>query len=154
MNDRQSSIYQSDPNLREPQLGEAAIASWSFALSFSTTFEPIRPVPPITTIFITNLLSSLPSGSVYQPHVADTRLCAFCVRQNHSPAPGDNYSLLWLRNKDLMNWEKRGRLTPWTRSSEPWTVPRVHPPVLSVHRLASSVRPSSASRSRKSAAPT
>jgi len=33
-----------------PVLGAAAIASWSF--SFSTIFDPIKPVPPITTIFM------------------------------------------------------------------------------------------------------
>src|SRR5262245_17044168 len=36
-----------------PVFGAAAIASCPFRLSFSTTFDPIRPVPPITTIFMT-----------------------------------------------------------------------------------------------------
>src|SRR6185437_16441194 len=35
-----------------PVLGDAATASWPSARSFSMSFEPIRPVPPITTIFI------------------------------------------------------------------------------------------------------
>src|SRR5262249_48498045 len=35
-----------------PVLGAAAIASWPFCFSFSTTFDPIKPVPPITTIFM------------------------------------------------------------------------------------------------------
>src|SRR5690348_2275996 len=39
-----------------PVLGAAEIASWPRAFSFSTTFEPISPVPPITTIFISSSL--------------------------------------------------------------------------------------------------
>src|SRR5574341_1193476 len=35
-----------------PVLGAAATASCPSALSFVTSFDPIRPVPPITTIFI------------------------------------------------------------------------------------------------------
>src|SRR6266850_3676161 len=35
-----------------PELGDAATASCPTALSFVTSFDPIRPVPPITTIFI------------------------------------------------------------------------------------------------------
>src|SRR6516164_3084599 len=36
-----------------PVFGAAAIASCLFCFSFSTTFDPINPVPPITTIFMT-----------------------------------------------------------------------------------------------------
>src|SRR6185437_2642763 len=35
-----------------PVLGAAATASYPRALSFAMSFDPIRPVPPITTIFI------------------------------------------------------------------------------------------------------
>src|SRR5258705_9182290 len=35
-----------------PVLGAAATASCPLALSFAMSFDPIRPVPPITTIFI------------------------------------------------------------------------------------------------------
>src|SRR5262249_14509628 len=35
-----------------PVFGAAAIASWPFCLSFATTLEPIKPVPPMTTIFM------------------------------------------------------------------------------------------------------
>ncbi|MCM0675660.1 hypothetical protein NCC78_13315 [Micromonospora phytophila] len=38
-----------------PVFGAAATASWPCSPSFATTFDPIRPVPPITTIFTTNL---------------------------------------------------------------------------------------------------
>jgi hypothetical protein len=39
-----------------PVFGAAAIASCPFCLSFSTTFDPIKLVPPITTIFMTSPL--------------------------------------------------------------------------------------------------
>jgi hypothetical protein len=35
-----------------PVLGAAGTASWPCSVSFATSFVPIRPVPPITTIFI------------------------------------------------------------------------------------------------------
>jgi hypothetical protein len=35
-----------------PVFGAAATTSWSFLRSRSTVFEPMRPVPPITTIFM------------------------------------------------------------------------------------------------------
>jgi hypothetical protein len=35
-----------------PLLGEAAMTSWPPWRSMATVFEPIRPVPPITTIFM------------------------------------------------------------------------------------------------------
>src|SRR5947208_2000952 len=35
-----------------PVAGDAASGSWPAARSLVTSFEPIRPVPPITTIFI------------------------------------------------------------------------------------------------------
>src|SRR5260221_9796116 len=36
-----------------PAFGAAAVASWPRCFNFWTTFDPIRPVPPITTIFMT-----------------------------------------------------------------------------------------------------
>jgi hypothetical protein len=39
-----------------PVFGAAAMASCLFCFSFSTTFDPIKPVPPITTIFVTSPL--------------------------------------------------------------------------------------------------
>jgi hypothetical protein len=35
-----------------PDFGDAAIASWPCSASLATTLEPIRPLPPITTIVI------------------------------------------------------------------------------------------------------
>ena len=38
--------------LLTPVLGEAATTSWPPWRSMATVFEPMRPVPPITTIFM------------------------------------------------------------------------------------------------------
>src|SRR5262244_1067715 len=38
-----------------PVLGEAAKTSWPPCRRMATVFEPIKPVPPITTIFMVNL---------------------------------------------------------------------------------------------------
>jgi len=47
-----------------PVSGDAATASWPLARSFLMSFDPIRPVPPITTIFIRVPFRSVPgSGS-------------------------------------------------------------------------------------------
>jgi hypothetical protein len=35
-----------------PFFGEAATTSWPRARRMATAFEPIRPVPPMTTIFM------------------------------------------------------------------------------------------------------
>ena len=35
-----------------PESGDAATTSWSSSRRPATTFEPIRPVPPMTTIFM------------------------------------------------------------------------------------------------------
>jgi len=39
-----------------PSLGEAGTASWPCSVSLATSFEPTRPVPPMTTIFKLTLL--------------------------------------------------------------------------------------------------
>ena len=41
-----------------PELGEAAIASWPLSMRCSTTLDPMRPVPPMTTIFMMTVPSS------------------------------------------------------------------------------------------------
>jgi hypothetical protein len=43
---------QLDGAVDRPVAGDAASGSWPSARSFVTSFDPIRPVPPITTIFI------------------------------------------------------------------------------------------------------
>src|SRR5437870_3665035 len=47
-----------------PVLGEAAMTSWPPWRRMGMVFEPIRPVPPITTIFIANLLVRCPQAGV------------------------------------------------------------------------------------------
>src|SRR6266550_579201 len=51
-----ASLRPSPVMLLTPVLGEAATTSWPRWRRMGTVFEPIRPVPPITTIFIPNLL--------------------------------------------------------------------------------------------------
>src|SRR5262249_45332213 len=48
--------------LLTPVLGEAATTSWPRWRRMGTVFEPIRPVPPIMTIFIPNLLMRSPEA--------------------------------------------------------------------------------------------
>src|SRR5262249_9033991 len=45
-----------------PVSGEAATTSWPPLRRMATVLEPIRPVPPITTIFIANLLDQTSVG--------------------------------------------------------------------------------------------
>src|SRR5882724_4990651 len=47
-----------------PVLGEAATTSWPLWRRMGTVLEPIRPVPPIMTIFIANLLVRSPQAGV------------------------------------------------------------------------------------------
>src|SRR6059058_3234902 len=51
-----ASLRPSPVMLLTPELGEAATTSWPPWRRMATVFEPIRPVPPITTIFIVRLL--------------------------------------------------------------------------------------------------
>src|SRR5512147_1192788 len=44
-----------------PVLGEAATTSWPPWRRMATVFEPMRPVPPMTTIFI--IIPFLPAGA-------------------------------------------------------------------------------------------
>src|SRR5258705_9506219 len=54
-----------------PVLGEAATTSWPRWRRMGTVFEPIRPVPPITTIFIANLLVRGPQAGVCDDRPVD-----------------------------------------------------------------------------------
>jgi hypothetical protein len=47
-----ASLRPSPVMLLTPLLGEAATTSWPPWRRMATVFEPIRPVPPITTIFV------------------------------------------------------------------------------------------------------
>src|SRR5439155_8367106 len=51
-----ASLRPSPVMLLTPVFGEAATTSWPRWRRMGAVFEPIRPVPPITTIFIPNLL--------------------------------------------------------------------------------------------------
>src|SRR5207302_5654707 len=57
-----ASLRPSPVMLLTPVFGEAATTSWPRWRRKGTVFEPIRPVPPITTIFIPNLLVRSPQA--------------------------------------------------------------------------------------------
>src|SRR5262249_32746179 len=57
-----------------PELGDAATASCPFSRSFLTSFDPMSPVPPITTIFIFVSL-------IFQPQHFETCL-SYLLRPN------------------------------------------------------------------------
>src|SRR3546814_8987858 len=44
-----------------PEAGDAATTSWSFSRSLLTSFVPMRPLPPITTVF----MSGPPANGVF-----------------------------------------------------------------------------------------
>src|SRR6266436_7005001 len=69
-----------------PVLGEAATTSWPPWRRMATVFEPIRPVPPITTIFIANLLVRSP-----QAGVCDGRALGIGKRFVWIPPPRDGH---------------------------------------------------------------
>jgi hypothetical protein len=50
-----ASLRPSPVMLLTPLLGEAATTSWPPRRRMATVFEPIRPVPPMTTIFMVTL---------------------------------------------------------------------------------------------------
>src|SRR5262249_13717914 len=58
-----------------PVFGAAAIASCPFCFSFPTTFDPIKPVPPITTIFMTrlSLIRVAPNDTIVSSSLLDSR---------------------------------------------------------------------------------
>jgi hypothetical protein len=47
---RRAASTPSPLSVSTPVRGEAATASWPWSASFSTTFEPMSPVPPMTMI--------------------------------------------------------------------------------------------------------
>src|SRR5262245_41157879 len=59
-----ASLRPSPVMLLTPVSGEAATTSWPPWRRMGTVFEPIRPVPPTTTIFIPNLLVCSPQAGV------------------------------------------------------------------------------------------
>src|SRR6266851_8605056 len=68
-----ASLRPSPVMLLTPVLGEAATTSWPPWRRMATVFEPIRPVPPMTTIFIPNLLVRSPQAGVCDGCAASRR---------------------------------------------------------------------------------
>jgi hypothetical protein len=48
-----------------PEFGDAATTSCPFLRSLSTVFDPMSPLPPITTIFMPNLLVRSPKFGLF-----------------------------------------------------------------------------------------
>ena len=71
----------------QDRAGDAASGSWPSARSLVTSFDPIRPVPPITTIFI-----CFPSGFVSDGLLRSVPPVARRSHPSKSPAP-----IPWLR---------------------------------------------------------
>src|SRR6267378_3639438 len=57
-----ASLRPSPVMVSTPVFGEAATTSWLRWRRMATVFEPIKPVPPMTTIFIANLLVRSPQA--------------------------------------------------------------------------------------------
>src|SRR3989454_11879354 len=90
-----ASLRPSPVMLLTPVLGEAATTSWPPWRRMATVFEPIRPVPPITTIFIANLLVRSP-----QAGVCDGTLGARIRSESQSRQGGRRGSLLFRARRD------------------------------------------------------
>src|SRR6185503_4016150 len=78
-----------------PDVGDAATTSWPFVRSLFTSFVPISPLPPITTIFIHSPFICCPS------------------RDEHCPRSLRNCRALHVLLK-LVRWSFRGHFTGMT----------------------------------------
>src|SRR6478672_6409104 len=74
-----ASLRPSPMMLLTPLLGEAATTSWPPWRRMATVFEPIRPVPPMTTIFMAcpslSMTGDPQMGSNAKPNIADRERC-------------------------------------------------------------------------------
>src|SRR6516162_8425463 len=70
-----------------PLLGEAATTSWPPGRRMATVFEPISPVPPMTTIFIVYPPLSMPQAVETAQFGRTRRIYSFiwAIRQDESP---------------------------------------------------------------------
>src|SRR6185503_5868158 len=84
-----------------PVLGEAATTSWPPWRRMATVFEPIRPVPPMTTIFICPLLSVVARNrSSVQVHLLLGFYFIYARRK--SAVPPDLLSLHWHERRSAL----------------------------------------------------
>ena len=56
-----------------PLVGEATTTSWPPWRRLATVFEPIRPVPPMTTIFVFTLPLSMTGEPQMGPNASEER---------------------------------------------------------------------------------
>src|SRR5438132_13516309 len=78
-----ASLRPSPVMLLTPVFGEAATTSWPRWRRMGTVLEPIRPVPPITTIFIPNLLVRSPQAGP-RGFTSSCETLPFPLPQKHS----------------------------------------------------------------------
>src|SRR5262245_60739533 len=94
-----ASLRPSPVMLLMPLLGDAATTSWPRWRRMATVFEPIRPVPPMTTIFIayTPNSSCAPYETLSLTHVVpDARACglvSFCYQLALGISPEQAFSI-------------------------------------------------------------
>src|SRR5437870_4324689 len=90
-----ASLRPSPVMLLTPLLGEPATTSWPPWRRMATVFEPIRPVPPMTTIFMVYpRLSTTQMGSNAWPNVADRQRCNPGAKSSVASRTNVNHSAL------------------------------------------------------------
>src|SRR5258708_5878167 len=114
--------------LLTPVLGEAATTSWPPWRRIATVFEPIRPVPPITTIFIPNLLVRSPAsrGLWGLCHRLGEQLVALDLRRSSSRPPSHQTGIaLSIGRRCVGRWMMRRHITPVAATSAAASMIRV-----------------------------
>src|SRR5262249_54058454 len=90
--------------LLTPDDGDAATTSWPCRRRMVTSFFPMSPVPPMTTIFMTNLLGCRPQvaggweGEIYSTSATDQRasLSGLLVMYTARPPPAMHRATTWM----------------------------------------------------------
>src|SRR5205085_8701234 len=104
-----ASLRPSPVMLLTPVWGDAATTSWPRWRRMGTVFEPIRPVPPMTTIFIPSLLVRSPSPGEAQWPVP--RLCAgdgLLAKASHVRCRGRHLVVAAYLGYGRPRWVRRG----------------------------------------------
>src|SRR5262245_2877617 len=86
-----ASAHPSPVMVLTPESGDAAVTSWPFCRSLLTTFRPMRPLPPMTTIFMAFL------SVRYRPHQRDRGDPRMAARGREVLAASLNLSWLFVQ---------------------------------------------------------
>ena len=87
---RSASARPSPVMVLTPVFGDAATTSWPLSVSFRTTFEPIRPVPPMTTIFMGSPLAGRLTGATSRRKMPVLPRRRYLARRRGRPVPRDD----------------------------------------------------------------